>query len=415
MDPKALVVMSELWERGARLAYELQKSGFAVAVVAPASHIVKLAQVTDEGHYFHFFLRTAQVHKAIISWKPDYIFCQDDRSVYCLQKLFAKASRNVLSAESAWICNLIKLSIGDPEFYPVVASNRLTLRLAESLAIRCADVREVTSKASFERELRVRPFPVVIKIEGYSGGQGVCIARKLEEAQEAFHDFQIPLRWRHKLRVALSVLPTSLLQRLKLEERSIFLQEFIEGRNVNSSVACWEGEVLAEVNVECLRASTATGSSSVVRRIENEEMRNAVAALVSRLKLSGICGFDFIIDRFDRAWMIEINPRTTQTSHLKWDCDLFGAIRSRITGDSTKLKDSSFLPNTIALFPNELRRDPDSEYLRTAFHDLPSDHPRLVKVMLGNIESRGAWAAESHSSKSLTEWKVKRWLKPMLR
>jgi hypothetical protein len=36
---------------------------------------------------------------------------------------------------------------------------------------------------------------------------------------------------------------------------------------------------------------------------------------------------------------------------------------------------------TIALFPNEYRRDPNSSYLRECYHDVPVDQPELMKAL----------------------------------
>ena len=62
------------------------------------------------------------------------------------------------------------------------------------------------------------------------------------------------------------------------------------------AVACWKGEVLAGLQGEVLCAQGTHGPSTVVRIIQSEEMAEAAALLVQRLRLSGFCGFDFIIE-----------------------------------------------------------------------------------------------------------------------
>jgi hypothetical protein len=46
----------------------------------------------------------------------------------------------------------------------------------------------------------------------------------------------------------------------------------------------------------------------------------------------------------------------------------------------------------VALFPNEWVRDPESSYLRTAFHDVPQDDPSVVAAMRHDAMKRRAQA-----------------------
>jgi hypothetical protein len=46
-------------------------------------------------------------------------------------------------------------------------------------------------------------------------------------------------------------------------------------------------------------------------------MKAAAEIMARQLRLSGFLGFDFIIDRHDRAWLLEMNPRATPIAQCR--------------------------------------------------------------------------------------------------
>jgi hypothetical protein len=159
----------------------------------------------------------------------------------------------------------------------------------------------------------------------------------------------------------------------------------VPGRPANSAVACWRGEVLAEIQVEVLRTSDPLGPSTVVRVIENSEMAAAAAALVRRLGLSGFCGFDFMLEEgTGAAHLIEINARCTPLCHLDLGPgrDPVGALTARLTGRAAPASQPTTDNPLIAYFPQAWQQDPSSELLRTAFHDVPWEDPGLVRELV---------------------------------
>ena len=100
-------------------------------------------------------------------------------------------------------------------------------------------------------------------------------------------------------------------------------------------------------------------------------MTKSAAHLVQRLGLSGFVGFDFMIHAGNgQAYLLEMNARPTQTSHIAQDgpTDMISALASPFTVTRR-------IPNIdspiVALFPKEIWRDPESCYLRSAYHDVP--------------------------------------------
>jgi carbamoylphosphate synthase large subunit len=163
------------------------------------------------------------------------------------------------------------------------------------------------------------------------------------------------------------------------------VQRYVPGRPANSSIACWEGEILAEIHVEVLRTSEPLGPSTVVRVIEHTEMAATAAMLVRRLGLSGFCGFDFILEAgTDAAHLIEINARCTPLCHLALGQgrDPVGALTARLAGHAAPMSQPMTDKPLIAHFPQAWQQDPTSELLRAAFHDVPWEDPGLVRELV---------------------------------
>jgi predicted ATP-grasp superfamily ATP-dependent carboligase len=118
----------------------------------------------------------------------------------------------------------------------------------------------------------------------------------------------------------------------------------------------------------------------VVRIIDNEEMTASAEALVKRLRLSGFCGFDFVLSPTGRAYLIEMNARATPVCHLALagQTSLAAALYRAVTGREPMHLAAPLQDKIVALFPTEWERDPASPLLSQAFHDAPWDEPRLL-------------------------------------
>src|SRR2546422_5036658 len=93
---------------------------------------------------------------------------------------------------------------------------------------------------------------------------------------------------------------------------SRFLVEVGACRMAASTVLYWQDSIL-----RCFKKAKSAGHATVVRLIENREILAAVERIVRRLNLSGLHGFDFILESLTgNAYLIEINPRATQVGHL---------------------------------------------------------------------------------------------------
>ncbi|MGA9508058.1 MAG: ATP-grasp domain-containing protein, partial [Candidatus Sulfotelmatobacter sp.] len=190
------------------------------------------------------------------------------------------------------------------------------------------------------------------------------------------------------------------LQRRRFEMNA---QAFVEGREATSAVACWRGKVLAALHFEVIEKRSAAGPATVVRWIENTDIATAAAKMVRRLNLSGVHGFDFMLEeQTGKAYLIEMNPRATQVGHLALGPgrDIPAALYAALSGKVPQLAPAVTDNDTIALFPQEWIRDPESSFLWSAYHDIPWEAPELVRDCVSNRRKQSAWYSRANWNKS---------------
>jgi hypothetical protein len=240
-------------------------------------------------------------------------------------------------------------------------------------------------------------FPAVLKTDGSYGGRGLRIVKTPSEARRALQALKAPPSMRRAIKRALINGDQSYLRPCLLRTPAVVnAQGFVAGHDATSAVACWQGSVLASIYVIVLRTMGPYGPSSVVRISDSHEVSAAIAKIVSALRLSGMVGFDFIVeDRTDRAYLIEMNPRATQIGHLMLGegKDLAAAIFGAISQTSAQRTPSVTSQEVIALFPQEWLRDSTSSFLRAAYHDVPWEEPELVCSSLREPLAARAWSA----------------------
>jgi biotin carboxylase len=280
------------------------------------------------------------------------------------------------------------------------------MELAEEQGLRVPQT-EVIADA---RELRTWVdrvgLPTVLKANGSSGGDGVRVVHTFEEAERAFHTLKAPPLWARAAKRALVDRDKTLVWPALLRRRSVVnAQAFVAGREATSTVACWEGRVLASLHFEVLKKADQSGHATVVRLIANPEMSSAVESMVRRLNLSGLHGFDFILQSgTGNAYLIEINPRATQVGHLMLGpgrdlpAALYAALTGKVVQEAQKVTDN----DTIALFPQEWIRDPRSEFLRSGYHDVPWEQPELVHACVRSRRRQSAWYTQQQPAQAIS-------------
>jgi ATP-grasp domain len=353
-----------------------------VDAVCPSRHPLLTTNAFRRAHSYSNFAPLRSLARAIAAAEPQLIVPGDDLATHRLHQLYCRESLH--PGKNSSICGVIERSLGSHESFPIVYQRASFMRLAEELGIRVPKTSAIAGVDELRRWIAEVGLPLVIKADATSGGEGVKVVRTREEALRAFRKLHAPPLLARAAKRALIDGDTTLLAPSLLRRRpAASAQAFIRGREANSTVACWNGTVLAALHLEVVNKKHSTGHATVVRLIDHPEMIHTIEAMVRRLNLSGIHGFDFMLEgNSGNAYLIEINPRSTQVGHLTLGPgrDLPAALVASVTGHAVQPAPPLTENRTIALFPQEWTRDPASPFLQSAYHDVPWDEPDLVSA-----------------------------------
>jgi len=382
----------------------LANAGFAVEAVCPSGHPLGTTSIVGRTHSYRGLWPLASFGSAIVSARPDIIVPADDLAASHLHRLHGQGSGR--GGSGAAICALIERSLGAPESFPVLFARTSFLELSRELGVRCPKTEVVTSVDDLRTCAAGMGYPLVLKADGSSGGNGVSIVRTFDETEHAFRKLSAPPLLARAVKRTLLDRDSTLLGRSLSRVRSVVnAQAFVAGREATSAIACWKGTVLASLQFEVAQKAKSAGHATVVRVIENEEMSFAAEQIARRLHLSGLHGLDFMIEASTgRAHLIEINPRATQVGHLALgpQCDLPAALYAAVSGKALNPAPKITENDTIALFPQEWIRDVSSPFLLSGYHDVPWQEPNLVRACVLSHRRQAAWysrrTAFSHGS-----------------
>jgi glutathione synthase/RimK-type ligase-like ATP-grasp enzyme len=385
VTPTILIASAARWFTTPRLAIAFARLGCNVDAICPAPHPLRVTKVLRHTYAYRALSSVDSFLRAIDSSHPDLIVPGDDLTIKNLQDLYSSQQKTNDEAGHR-ICELIERSIGSPDSFPIVIARASFMELASQEGIRVPKTVVLADVRDLEAWTSQMGFPVVLKADGSSSGEGVRIAYTLTEAKRALRTLQAPPQF---IRVAKRVLidrdSTWIRPALERRHSVVNAQEFVTGRDTTSLVACWKGEVLAALHFEVVIKQYERGPASVLRLIENEEIADVTKKAARRLNISGLHGFDFLLEKAtEKPYLIEMNPRPTQVGHLALGPgrDLTAALNAAVSGKPIpKTRQVTDNP-TIALFPQEWSRDPQSTFLNSAYHDIPWEEPDLIRDCL---------------------------------
>jgi Carbamoyl-phosphate synthase L chain, ATP binding domain len=384
VKPTVLIFTTARWFPTARLAIAFSNAGCTVDAVCPSRHPLLTTRGFRRAHRYSDFAPLTSLARAIAATNPQLIIPGDDLATHRLHQLYRRESLH--SGKDSSICALVERSMGPHESFPIVYQRASFMRLAAELGIRAPKTSAIANSDELRRWIAEVGLPLVIKADATSGGEGVKVVRTIEEALRAFRKLHAPPLLARAVKRALVDSDTTLLGPSLLRRRPVVsAQAFVDGREANSTVACWNGTVLAALHFEVVKKKHSTGHATVLRRIDHTEMIRAVETMVQRLNLSGVHGFDFMLEtNTGNAYLIEINPRSTQVGHLTLGPgrDLPAALVAAVTGTGVQPGPALTENRTVALFPQEWTRDPVSPFLESAYHDVPWDEPELLRACM---------------------------------
>jgi hypothetical protein len=408
--PTVLIATASCWFPTARLAMALASAGCTVDAVCPTQHPLGAMNAVRQTHAYRGLMPLRSFRNAIAATKPDFIIPGDDLATYHLHELYDQERQRGKAGQS--ICTLIERSLGASENFPVVYARSAFMDLAREAGIRAPKTEVIRNLNDLRKWAAQVGFPTVLKANGTSGGDGVRVVHSLEEAERAFRTLQAPPVLARAVKRALVDQDKTLLWPSLLRQRSVVnAQVFVPGREATSTVACWEGKILASLHFEVINKRNSAGPSSVVRLTDNSEMATAAEKMARRLHLSGVHGFDFMLEQqTGNAYLIEINPRSTQVGHLALGPgrDLPAALYSAWSGEPFEAAPKVTENDTVALFPQEWMRDPSSSFLVSGYHDVPWEEPELLRACLRRRSKQSPQHSKENSVQALSPVRLPR-------
>ena len=389
MAPKVLLATTCRWFSTARLAMAFRRVGCEVDLVCPPNHPAFSTHALQHRYRYHGVSPQQSFRNAMLQSASDVMVPCDDVAMRHMHRLYSAASQNTDSNAKA-ICELLRLSMGDPNGYPVTESREKFMALVREVGVRVPETKTVNSPNQVEQWLGHFGFPAVLKADGTSGGEGVKIVNTLPEALRAYEILHAPLATVVAAKRTLIDRDSNCIVPWLLQHpRQVSIQRFVAGPDATVAVACWQGEVLASFDADVLQTTKPKGPATIVRLCKDGDRLDAIKKIVRKLGFTGLCGFDFMIDAAKGdAYLIEMNARATQTCSLPLGPQraLISAFCSAFTGQPFFDVPLQLAGDTIALFPMAWQGDTSSDLFQSSYLDLPMGEPDLVSLGMKQIQ-----------------------------
>ena len=373
MPATILLATTMTWPFPAQLAGAFASVGARVEALCPPRAMLARSRHVAIRHRYQALMPMESLCGAIAAARPDMIVPCDD-----------------LAAE------LVNRAYGSPTLGRMDFLTRVAQAGAPAVAVAALE-----NEAQLEDAMRQLGLPLVVKSDHSWGGDGVVIAANREEARIAFRRLMRQPRLRTMARVLRGRGRHLLARVLYPVTAKISAQPFVEGRPATSSIACWQGEVVAAHHFDVLLSTTLTSPASVIAAVHCPQMQASARAVAKALNLSGLFGLDYIRDAAGAVHLLEMNARATPTMHLALESDLPAALLAAANLPA-RARPAVTDKREIALFPREWLRDPQSPWLADAFHDVPWEDPELLRACVRAAPTAAQALLESRSGRALT-------------
>ncbi|MBL6854620.1 MAG: ATP-grasp domain-containing protein [Alphaproteobacteria bacterium] len=380
MGPRILLATTVIWPSAARLACAFSDSGARVEAVFPSGHMMGKSRYLSAARGYAPLLPRRSFANALSKAAPDLVVPCDDRAVGLLREVASHAPA---------LRPVIERSLGCAEVYADLMDRSVFIQTARTMGIRAPETTSIADENALAAALQHLGFPTVLKADRSAGGEGVFLVHDLESATRAFRKLSASgSRLRNLARVFKRRDAHFLHDAIRAPEVGISAQRFVPGTPATTSFACWKGKVLAAIHMDVLETVMPFGPASVMRRAGCADMEYAAHRIAERFNLSGLHGLDFVRDADGRAHLIEINPRATPASTLALGAgrDLAAALVACIAPGVSTVRPVLTDNPVIALFPQEWRRNPQSEWIKSAYLDTPWDDPAVLRACLEPTE-----------------------------
>jgi predicted ATP-grasp superfamily ATP-dependent carboligase len=354
---------------------ELGRAGFDVALLAPrgslaerSRYLAKVGHLAANATPFDWVFAFVAMVRAT---SPRLVVPCDDTAVRLLQMLALSPPPGLKPELHEELGALVRASLGNPEHYLASVDKARLPAAAEALGVRVPPYAIAAGVDEAQAFAADRGYPVVLKRSHGAAGEWVAIASGPDELADSYARFA-------------AARSSDIAGR---GDASILVQAHIAGKVFSQAMAAWNGTALAGFVREKLLTHPPLGPATVVRCVRMPEIRRYSEQLATGLGMSGFFGLEYIVDDgAGDAYLLEINRRATPATPLgsMIDVDLCAALLAAVNGQPPPGR-RDLDPgeeHSIAQFPQEWLRDPQSRYLRDFRVDAPWDDPEVMEAML---------------------------------
>jgi len=406
--PRVLIASTTPWASPARVAMAFAELGWHAEAICWFGNPLARLRCVRRIHHYAVLRPVEALSRAISRAAPDLIVPCDDRGLAHLLALHERSLRHGARAHAA----VIERSLGDPQRSAPARDRAGFIELARQEGVRAPAMLAVETVAELRAALRQVGLPAMLKLDNSWGGDGVAKVTSITQAEQLFERMSRGYGTRFVLRrLATNGDPFYLLPGPRTARAQVNVQAFVQGTPANCVLSCWQGEVLAIIQVNVLCAQHAMGPATIVQVTQDPEITEAARRLVGRLGLSGFCGLDFVIEAATGApHLIEMNQRITPLGHLALSGgrDPVAVLAARQSGRPDQQRVLTTTSDIVAFFPEAWHLDPGSPYFPAAHHDVPWSEPELVRALV-----RPPWRDRSGVARLLRRRLIARVRPPM--
>ena len=376
MKPVVLLVATATrWLGTARIPRPLAAAGFDVVLLTPrnslaerSTHIRRIGYIPDDASPMQWLQAFATMVRAA---SPRLVVPCDDMAFRLLQMVVLEPPEDLRPEVQLQLAHLIRESLGDPAHYRASVEKTALPAAAAAMGIRVPVHAVVADLAAAEAFAALHGFPVVLKRDHSTAGEGVEIVGQKAELGPAFATLA------NAARDAGSPAASA----------RLLIQVLIPGKIHYENTAAWNGARVGGFAVERVEYSHVKGPATVIRCYHSPEIRDFSSRLVKGFRMTGLFATEYMIHRdTGEAYLLEINRRLTPGMHVgsRVDVDLCALLYSAVHGTpATTRSDPAADDEWVNVhFPQEWLRDPASHYLREHPVDVPWDDPALIEAML---------------------------------
>jgi predicted ATP-grasp superfamily ATP-dependent carboligase len=372
--PVLLVATATQWFGTARIPRSLTRAGFEVFLLAPkdmlaekSRFIARTQHLPDNATLRQWVDAFAEV---VRQTSPRLVLPCDDTAFRLMQTLALSPPGGMRPESHLQLAALIGESLGDPWFYRTSVEKTLLPPAAEALGIRVPPYAIIDTLAAAQSFAAAHAYPIVLKRNHSSAGEGVAIVASHPQLAAAFERLARPDRsgW------------------TDAETGTLLIQALIDGDVHYENTAAWNGRRIGGFAVHRLEYADVKGPAAVIRCYRSDEIGDFSSKLVRGFVMTGLFATEYIVERATgSAYLLEVNRRMTPGFHVgsRIGVDLCVALHCAMQGvaPTTRAGMDEGEEYLNVHFPQEWLRDAHSHYLRDYPVDVPWDEPELIKAM----------------------------------